>query len=100
MYSFSWKYFKRNLNLDFKDLYTSNKFTDVTLVSDDNIHFKAHKFLLGACSPELKQLLFNNPHPHPSIYLNDVPSQALESILYFILSWRDKTAFHANGKIL
>ena len=93
MYSFSWMYFKRNLNLDLKDLYTSNKFADVTLVSDDNIHFKAHKFLLGACSPELKQLLFNNPHPHPSIYLKDVPSQALKSILYFIYHGETKLPF-------
>ena len=33
---------------------------DVTLVSDDLVCLKAHKFVLSACSPVLKDILLKN----------------------------------------
>ena len=58
-----------------------NGYSDVTLVSDDMTEFQAHKFVLGACSPVLKNLLFTNPHPHPLLFLRGVRQQELETIL-------------------
>ena len=52
-----WNNFNGNLHFNLKELLFGEKFTDVTLVSDDKIAFKAHKFLLGACSPVLRDLL-------------------------------------------
>ena len=59
-------------------------FCDVTLVSDDQIPFQAHRFVLSAFSPVLKNILLNNPHSHPLIYLRGVNHQELDSILQFI----------------
>ena len=51
------------------DAFTEHCFSDVTLVSDDQRPFQAHKYVLSAFSPVLKDILLNNPHPHPLIYL-------------------------------
>ena len=45
-----WNNFNANLYFNLKELLFSNKLTDVTLVSDDEIALKTHKFLLGAQS--------------------------------------------------
>ena len=71
-------HFTANISFNLSDVF-SNKFTDVTLVSDDKILFNAHRYVLGVCSPVLKNILLNNPHHHPLIYLRDVNHQELES---------------------
>ena len=54
-------HFTANISFNLSDVF-SNKFTDVTLVSDDKILFNAHRYVLGVCSPVLKNFLLNNPH--------------------------------------
>merc|ERR1719318_693537 len=78
------KFFHTNISSRLSDFYTETSYTDVTLVSDDQIQFQAHKFVLSACSPILKNLLLNNPHSRPLIYLRSIKHQELESILQFI----------------
>ena len=58
--------------------------TDVTLVSDDQIQFQAHKSVLSASSPVLKEILLENPHGHPLIYLSGIHQQELGAILKFV----------------
>ena len=82
--SLKWKIFDTHISSSLNDLYPKGKFTDVTLVSDDQIQFEAHKFVLSACSPVVKNLLLNNPHSHPLIYLRGVMHQELKSILEFM----------------
>ena len=65
IHNLEWNNFNGNLDFNQKKLLFSNKFTDVTLVSDDKIAFKARKFVLGACSPVLRELLIENFHPQP-----------------------------------
>ena len=60
------------------------EFTDVTLVGDDNIQLTAHKVILSAFSPILRNLLLNNPHPHPLLYMRGVTSIELSSLLQFM----------------
>jgi hypothetical protein len=84
IFSLNWKTFKNHLASSLRDLITENMFSDVTLVSDEQIQFQAHKFVLSACSPVLKNLLLNNPHSHPLIYLRGVKQQELQSILQFM----------------
>ena len=43
------------------------QYTDLILVSDDLIPFKVHKFVLGANSLVLEEILCNNPHDRPVI---------------------------------
>ena len=66
------------------DIFENKSFTDVTLVSDDQIPFQAHRFVLSAFSPVLKNILLNNPHSHPLIFLRGVNHEDLYSILQFI----------------
>ena len=79
-----WKTFPTHLACTFRDLATEGHFADVTLVSDDQIQIPAHKIVLSACSPVLKNLLLNNPHSHPLLYLRGVKQQELQSILQFM----------------
>ena len=48
-YTLNWDTFSEHLQLMFKDLYQEGRYTDVTLVSDDQTQFKAHKIVLSAC---------------------------------------------------
>ena len=84
-----------NVNLRLKDfnLHAGNCFTslldetdfaDVTLVCDDNKQIKAHKVILGLGSDLFKNILQNNPHPHPLIYLENIQLSMLESALQFL----------------
>ena len=81
IYYLKWKVFNSHLTSSLSDVLTENSFTDVTLVSDDKVQFQAHKCVLSACSPVLKNLLLNNPHSHPLIYLRGVKQKELNSIL-------------------
>ena len=58
-YTFNWDTFSEHINLMFKDLYQEAKHSDVTLVSDDQTQFKAHKIVLSACSPVFKKIQVN-----------------------------------------
>ena len=84
-----------NISSSLSDLYTETCSTDVTLVSDDQIPFQAHKFVLGASSPVMKNLLLDNPHSHPLIYLRGVKQQELGSILQFI--YHGEAAIHLDS---
>ena len=80
-YLLKWKFFHLNVPLTLEQEAAQNRFSDVTLVSDDMIPFKVHKFVLSANSPVLKDILVNNPHPEPIIYLEGIQSQELKSLL-------------------
>ena len=51
--------------------------SDVTLVCDELVAFKAHKFVIGASSSILKEILLSNDHDHPTIYLKGIQQQEL-----------------------
>ena len=84
MVSFKYKPAQYNLASNLQSLFTGNSFSDVTLVSDDQIPFRAHKCVIGYFIPEIKELLLNTNHSHPTIYLNGLKHQELESILMFM----------------
>ena len=48
LYVFAWR---------LQSLLSEEEFTDVTLVSDDIVAFKAQKFILSTCSPVMQDLL-------------------------------------------
>ena len=83
-YNLNWNTFTDHLQLMFKDLYEEEKHSDVTLVSDDQTQFKAHKIVLSACSPVFKKIIDSNPSQHPLIYLRGIQSYEMESILQFM----------------
>ena len=83
-YSLSWNAFKDHLQLIFRDLYEEEKNSDLTLISDDQTQFKAHKFVLSAGSSVLRNILDNNLSQHPVIYLRGIESHEIESMLQFM----------------
>merc|ERR1712142_368502 len=84
VYNLKWNHFNVNQSRSLKDLFIKNSYSDVTLVSDDQLTFPAHKFVLSACSHLLKELLLNNPHPNPTLYLGGVESLELNYLLQFV----------------
>ena len=56
VYNVSWKNFPDHLKLLFLELYRTESHADVTLLSTDEVEFKAHKVVLSSCSPVLKKL--------------------------------------------
>ena len=67
-----------------KNLYNTNKYSDVTLVCDENKHLQAHKFILSACSPIFENILNNNDQAKSFIYLRGINYEEISSILQFI----------------
>ena len=64
--------------------------TDVTIVSDELMIHKVHKSVLSASSKVLKQILVDNPHEHPLIYLNGVRESELQSLLQLMYKGETK----------
>ena len=83
-FAIKWKTFESQLTSNVKGHLTRDEHTDVTLVSDDQIPFSAHKCIVSACSPVLKNILLNDPHPHPLIYMRGVTKVQLETLLEFM----------------
>jgi len=66
-----------------KDLFETEKFSDVTLISDDQHQFKTHKFILSASSLVFEKI-FSISQNNSFIYLRGVKHEELDSILQYI----------------
>ena len=78
-----WDHFSGNMKELMSDLYKSSDFSDVTLVCDDNKTVKAHKFILGASSPILKEIL-DMHGTNPWIYMRKTQYSSLQKIIEFM----------------
>ena len=67
-----------------KNLWTDQNFTDVTLATVDNKQIQSHKVILSASSPFFKNILLQNTHQSPLLYLKGIKYQHLQKILEFI----------------
>ena len=99
-YQLEWTDFYTNFDLNLKVLFKEKRFDDATLVSDDQVYFKAHKLILSVSSPVIKDLLMKNPHPNPTIYLRGIHSTELESIIHYVYSGEIRTSQKKRKKIL
>ena len=80
----TWNNFESCVINSFKDLLSEKDFLNVTLVSEDDQKRKAHKVVISACSPVLKNILLRNPHQHPLVYLSGVKYQELRCLVNFM----------------
>merc|ERR1712130_801137 len=78
-----WNDFESNISVAFRELREEKDFFDVTLACDDS-QVQAHKVILSACSPFLRNILRRNPHQHPLLYLKGVKYTDLQSVLNFM----------------
>jgi predicted RNA-binding Zn-ribbon protein involved in translation (DUF1610 family) len=67
-----------------RDLIKDKCFTDVTLVSEDNIQRNLHKVILSASSPFFRNILMKNPNSNPLLFIKGVKDAQLQSIINFV----------------
>ena len=91
-FNLTWHTFSSHGQELIKNLLDTQKFTDVTLISDDQQQYRVHKFILSACSTVFEKILTNSPF-NTSIYLRGIHHEELESILQFIYLG-EATFFH------
>ena len=81
-YCLKWDDFQNNIFWSFKDL--KEDFCDVTLASEGNQQVAAHRVILAASSPLLRDMLIKNQHPHPLLYMRRIEAKDLLNIVNFI----------------
>ena len=65
------------------------------------VQIGAHKLVLSSASPVFQDLLKNNPHPSPLIYMRGIKTEVLQAIVDFVycgqasVDRKDLTAFLA-----
>ena len=82
-FNLTWHEFESHGKNLLRNLMETEEFSDVTLVFDDQHHYKAHRFVLNSCSSVFRNILTNN-QVNTLIYLRGINHEELESILRFI----------------
>ena len=83
-FNLNWHNFNDHLKEMMQNLMKSFESSDVTLVCEDKTKFKAHQFVLNACSPVFKSIINGLPQKDPVIYLRGVLASEMKSILQFM----------------
>merc|ERR1712025_423824 len=68
------------------NLFDTGESSDVTLICDDQVKFKAHKFILKSFSPVFESILNEINDSKSVVYLRGVNQLELKPILSFIYS--------------
>ena len=76
--------FQSNVTKKFSSFKADADFCDVTLVSDDQKQFSAHKIVLSSCSEYFKNILKQNKHSHPLLCLADINFDDLTNVIDYI----------------
>ena len=91
-----WNDFESNISGAFRELREEKDFFDVTLACDEN-QIKAHKVIISACSPFFRQVLRQNPHQHPLLYMRGVNFTDLQSVLTFMYQGEVSSQYLTNN---
>ena len=83
-YKIDWDNFPEQTTATIRDIYKNEKFSDVTLVSEDLREIKAHRIVISSCSSALRRILYNVESPNPVLYLKGIKHQHLEAVLEFL----------------
>ena len=83
-FNLNWHTYNDHLKDMMQHLMQSNESSDVTLVCEDRTKFKAHKFVLNACSPIFQSIINDLPQKDPVIYLRGILAPEMKSILQFM----------------
>ena len=83
-FNLGYKDFQTNIAKTFNELWNDEDFSDVTLVTGDDQHVRAHKIILGSSSAFFKNIFQKHPHQNPLIYLKDFKHKYLDLVIEFI----------------
>ena len=83
-YNFTWHTYSAHLRDMMKELMMNYDFTDVTLVTEDRKHIRAHKNILSTSSPVFKAIVKLDLNAKSIIFLRGINFSELESIMQFI----------------
>ena len=67
-----------------KEMVINENFADVTLVTDDKKHIKAHKNILSSCSQVFKDILQEEKGSVSTIFLRGIHSSEIQLLLQYI----------------
>ena len=81
----NWHTYNDHLKDLMQHLMQSNESSDVTLVCEDRTKFKAHKFVLNACSPIFQSIINDLPQKDPVIYLSVKRGACSRNEIYFTI---------------
>ena len=84
VFSLQWSDFQANVSSAFDSLRQGEELLDITLVSQDQVHHKAHKVVLAASSPFFRSLINKMPHQNPFLFLSGIMSSELQHILDYV----------------
>ena len=84
IFSLTWHSYANHFKDVLGNLLSTGDSSDVTLICDDQVKFKAHKFILNACSPVFKYILEQMNEPQAIVYLRGIHHMELKPILEFI----------------
>ena len=79
-----WNEFQNNLQTSYRSIRKSGEYSDVTLACGDGQQIEAHRIILSNSSNLFRDLLKNNPHAHPLIYMRGINYTDLAAIVDFI----------------
>ena len=79
-----WDSFENNVTRSYSQLRNENKFSDVTLVSDDHHLVSAHKVVLATCSKYFNDILKQDPTGSALLCLEGVGQNDLNNLLDYI----------------
>ena len=85
-FTLTWHSYTSHFQKVLGNLFETGESSDVTLVCDDQVKFKAHKFILKSCSPVFESILNETNDSKSVVYLRGVNQLELEPILNFIYS--------------
>ena len=83
-FNLKWNDFKTNVSNSFGLFRNESYLHDVTLVSDDYKHIKAHKLVLSASSEYFKNILQETDQSQPLLCLDGVSSVDLQNVLDYV----------------
>ena len=82
-FNLKWNDFASSISGSFREIKEEREFQDVTLACQED-KIGAHRVVLAACSPTLRELLRGNQHHHPLLYLRGIKFSDLQSLLTFM----------------
>ena len=94
-FSVRWTEFHDKVSNTFTTLRKDSDFTDVTLACEDGQQIEAHKVIISASSPFFHNILTQNKHAHPLIYMRGMKLDDLLAILDF-LYYGEANIYHDN----